>query len=47
MGQRLIDDNGVIDFVDDNGVACFVDDLGNFTCQPSSGRPMKFFAFNE
>lgn len=32
MGQRLIDDNGVINFVDDLGVQCFIDDLGNFTC---------------
>jgi hypothetical protein len=35
MGQRLIDDNGGMDFVDDNGIMCFVDDNGNFTCAPN------------
>jgi hypothetical protein len=36
MGQRLIDDNSVVDFMDDSvpSVFCFVDDLDNFTCEP-------------
>lgn len=32
MGERLIDDNSVIDFIDDNGETCFLDDESNFTC---------------
>ncbi len=31
-GQRLIDDNGTIDFIDAVGVQCFIDDVSNFTC---------------
>jgi hypothetical protein len=38
MGQLLIDDNSISNFIDDNGVQCFVDDAGNFTFCPS-GTP--------
>ena len=39
MGQRIIDDNVVVDFVDDNGVTWFVDEDSNFTVD----RPLRPF----
>lgn len=41
-GDRIIDDNLVIDFEDDNHVLCFEDDLGNFTCQINIVRYVAF-----
>jgi hypothetical protein len=37
MASRLIDENGVIDFIDQNGAMCFLDESGNYTCDPGPG----------